>query len=147
MRRCPSRRPAPRDVDTLALLSPLAGASAALARLDARFEGADPAVAEGLRARLALWEAAGWLAHQHGTWVHLTDLGLRAASTRGSLTAAAMSGQPRAVLLTTMEDGPSPEALAEDLAIGQALQLGQLRRRLGEHRGWTPLADTASLRP
>lgn len=135
------------DADVATLLAPLAGASAALARLDARLEGADPAVAEGLRARLALREAAGWLAHQHGTWVHPTDLGLRAASMTGSLTAAAMSGRLRAVLPATMEDGPSPEALAEDLAIGQALQLGQLWRRLAEHRSWTPLGDAASLGP
>lgn len=135
------------EADAIILLAPLAGASAALARLDARLEGAGPAVAEGLRARLALREAAGWLAHQHGAWVHPTDLGLRAASMTGSLTAAAMSGRLRAVLPTTMEDGSSPEALAEDLAIGQALQLGQLWRRLAEHRSWTPLGDAASLGP
>ncbi len=34
-----------------------------------------PAVAEGLRARLALREAAGWLVHQHGSWVHPIDFG------------------------------------------------------------------------
>jgi hypothetical protein len=39
------------------LLTPVADASAALARLDARLEAADPAVADGLRARLALREA------------------------------------------------------------------------------------------
>ncbi len=133
------------DADACTLLAPLAGASAALARLDARLEGADPSVAEGLRARLALREAAGWLAHQHGAWVHPTDLGLRAASMTSSLTVAAMSGRLRAVLPTTMGDGPSPAALAEDLAISQALQVGQLWRRLAEHRGWTPLGDAASL--
>ncbi len=83
----------PHDTSTLdafALLAPLAEASAALARLDARLEAADPAVAAGLRARLALREAAGWLAHQEGTWVHPVDLGLRAASLTGSITVAAM---------------------------------------------------------
>ena len=44
--------------DASALLAPLAEASAALARLEA----ADPAVGAGLRVRLVLREAAGWLA-------------------------------------------------------------------------------------
>ncbi|HST75419.1 MAG TPA: hypothetical protein VLJ20_08610, partial [Acetobacteraceae bacterium] len=45
--------------------------------------------ADGLRARLALREAAGGLAHPHGAWVHPTDLALREAGLTGSLTAAA----------------------------------------------------------
>ena len=106
------------------LLAPLAEASAAFARLDARLEAADPAVADGLRARLALREAAGWLAHQYAAWVHSADLGLRAAGLTSSITIAAMSGRLRATLPTTTEDAPLPEALAEDLGVVQALQLG-----------------------
>ena len=144
----PSKRPsvAP-GLDAPALFAPLAEASAALARLDARIEAADPAVAEGPRACLALREAAGWLAHQHGAWVHPTDLGLRAAGLTGSITIAAMSGRLRATLPTTTEDAPLPEALAKDLGVVQALQLGRLWLRLAEHRTWTPLADAASLKP
>jgi len=148
----PGPYPAPRpgrtaDGDAATLLEPLANASAALARLDARIEASAPAVAEGLRARVALREAAGWLAHQHGAWVHPTDLGLRAAFMTGSITVAALSGRQRAALPSTLGEGPPPEVLAEDLAVGQALHLAQLWKRLAEQRSWTPLADAAAVRP
>src|SRR5436190_21366846 len=47
------------------LLATLADAADALARLDARVAAADQTVRDGLLARLALTEAAGWLAHAH----------------------------------------------------------------------------------
>jgi hypothetical protein len=128
------------------LLTPVADASAALARLDARLEAADPAVADGLRARLALREAAGWLAHQHGTWVHPVDLGLRDAGLTGSVTAASMRGRLRTVLPSTLGEPARTEAAvaapaAEDTAIALALQFARLWLRLAEHRSWAPLAD------
>ena len=46
-----------------ALLIPLARAQDAVARLEAAVAAAPDAVAAGLRARLALFEAAGFLAH------------------------------------------------------------------------------------
>jgi len=141
----PTRPGRAADSDAAALLGPLADASAALARLDARLEASMQAVAEGLRARLALREAAGWLAHQHGAWVHPTDLGLRAAFMTGPITVAALSDRLRAALPSTLGEGPPPEALAEDLAVGQALHLAQLWKRLAEQRSWTPLADAAAL--
>jgi hypothetical protein len=108
-------------------------------------------VAEGLRARLALREAAGWLAHQYASWVHPTDLGLREAGLTGSVTAAAMSGRLRRALPATTAaaatTGTTPDAAAEDHAVAEALQLGRCWRRLAEHRSWSPLADAASLRP
>jgi hypothetical protein len=66
----PHRRPpsAPADraglaaADLPVLLATLADAADALARLDARTAAADDAVRAGLLARLALTEAAGWLA-------------------------------------------------------------------------------------
>lgn len=134
------------DGGTAALLGPLSDASTALARLDARLEASTPAVAEGLRARLALREAAGWLAHQHGAWVHLTDLGLRAAFMTGPITVAALSDRLRAALPSTLGEGPPPDVVAEDLAVGQALRLAQLWKRLADQRSWTPLADAAALR-
>lgn len=137
-------------LDIAALLLPLAEASAALARLDARLDGAPPDLAGGLRARLALREAAGWLAHQHGTWVHPTDLGLRDAGLTGSVTAAAMSGRLHRALpattATATATGTAPAPVAEDLAIAQALQLGRWWRRLAEHRTWSPLAAAPALR-
>jgi len=47
------------------LLTALADASDALARLDARAATANDAMRDGLPARLALTEAAGWFAHSH----------------------------------------------------------------------------------
>ncbi len=178
------RTPPSDGLDAAALLRPLADAAAALARLDARVEGADAAVADGLRARLALREAAGWLAHQHRTWVHPIDLALRDAGLTGSTTAAAMAGRlptalpvtsalakaagthtggtsaelpkvpasgshpevaPAARIATEGADAAAQASVAEDLAVGQALQLARLWRRLAEHRGW-PLDDAAALR-
>jgi len=133
------------------LLAPIADAASALARLNARIETAGSAMAEGLIARLALREAAGWLAHRHGTWIHPTDLGLRAAGLTGSITAASVSGRLRAALPTTMRSGPdsgggAPDGLAEDAAVAQALRFARLWRRLAEHRSRTPLDDAAALR-
>jgi len=64
------------DVDLL--LATLADAADALARLDARVAASDETLRVGLLARLALAEAAGWLAHAQ-SWVHPLDLALRAA--------------------------------------------------------------------
>jgi hypothetical protein len=127
------------------LLKPLAEASAALARLDARLEAADPAVADGLRGRLALREAAGWLAHQYGTWVHPTDLGLREAGLTGSVTAAAMGGRLRATLPATLDNRAPPERLAEDQGVARSLCLSRLWLRLAGSGHWTPLSDAAAL--
>ncbi len=144
---CPDHPPGQAATDIAALLRPLAEASATLARLDARLDSAAPDLAEGLRARLALREAAGWLAHQHGSWVHPTDLGLREAGLTGSVTAAALSGRLRRALPATTAAATPPEAVAQDLAVAQALRFGRWWRRLAEHHTWSPLADAASLRP
>jgi hypothetical protein len=63
--------------DLPALLGPLTAAQDALARLDAMAAAAPWPVREGLIARLAFREAAGWLATL-GCWVHPRDLALRA---------------------------------------------------------------------
>src|SRR5690349_15491200 len=59
--------------DIAALLTPLAFAQDALARLDARAEAAPAPLRDGLIARLAFREAAGCLAAEHA-WVHPHDL-------------------------------------------------------------------------
>ena len=64
------------DAELAGLLGPLCDATDALARLDARAAAAPDAVREGLLARMAAAEAAGWLAHAHA-WVHPLDLALR----------------------------------------------------------------------
>ena len=60
----------------------LAEAQDAVARLEATAATASPTVIEGLRARVAYREAAGWLAHTH-TWIHPCDLALRDAGPTG----------------------------------------------------------------
>src|ERR1700761_4763805 len=72
------------------LLAPLAAATDALARLDARAAMATEPGRAGLLARMALAEAAGWLAHSHA-WVHPLDLALRDAGLTAS-TALAFTG-------------------------------------------------------
>jgi HTH DNA binding domain len=126
------------------LLAPLATAVEAVARLDARAGCASDRVAEGLRRRLALREAAGWLAHQ-GAWVHPTDLALREAGLTGSYTAAAITGRLRSALPATSDAGPL-DHVADDLAVSCALQLGRLWLRLAERRTWAPLASADALR-
>src|SRR5271163_4737916 len=69
----PSPRKAAVEPDyTHPLLTPLAQAQDAIARLEARAEAASPAVAEGLRARIAYREAAGWLTYSN-IWIHPQD--------------------------------------------------------------------------
>ncbi len=76
------------------LLQPLAEGQDAVGRLEASAAAASPALAEGLRARIAYREAAGWLAHGH-TWVLSRDLALRDAGLTGSSAVAALpTGRP-----------------------------------------------------
>src|SRR4051812_9154025 len=72
----PRPRRAAATATSEALLAPLAHAAAALARLDAAADAASPAVQQGLIARLAYAEAAGWLASQ-GITAHPVSLALR----------------------------------------------------------------------
>ena len=113
--------PAPRpprvsagEIDGHPLLVPLAEAQDAVARLEATAATASAAVVEGLRARVAYREAAGWLAHTH-TWIHPRDLALRDAGLTGSYTAAALAGRLDAELPTMTADGQR----ARHGAIGQ----------------------------
>lgn len=122
------------------MLMPLAAAQDALARLEASAAAASEAVQEGLRTRIALREAAGWLAH-HGTWIHPTDLALREAGLGGSYTAAAMGQRLPFVLPATTGDGRPLEEVPEDLLVDQALALARLWRRLAELRSWSPWTE------
>jgi hypothetical protein len=131
--------------DTHPLLTPLADAADAMARLEASLAAASPTVAEGLRARIAYREAAGWLAHAH-TWVHPRDLALRDASLTGSYAVAALAGRLDAELPTMTKGGSVPEVVPSDQMVGAALRLARLWRRLAEHRTWRPVADVAAVR-
>ena len=94
-RRCPAQRGPPPPSSPICSV-PLALATDALARLDARAAAAPDAVRAGLLARMAFAEAAGWLAHAHA-WVHPLDLALRAAGLTASTALAAVGRGHRAL--------------------------------------------------
>jgi hypothetical protein len=127
------------------LLLPLAHAQDAVARLEALAEAASPAVAEGLRARMAYREAAGWLAHTH-TWIHPQDLALRDARLTNSYGAAAIAGRLAVELPAMAAQGAIFDVTPSDHLVGTALRFAQLWRRLAELRTWSPLSDAAALR-
>ena len=133
------------DTETHPLLVPLADAADTVARLEASIAAASLAVAEGLRARVAYREAAGWLAHAH-TWIHPRDLALHDAGMTGSYTVAALAGRLGAELPTMTAAGSKPDAVPSDQMVGAALRLARLWRRLAEHRTWHPVADVAAVR-
>ena len=89
------------------LLAPLAAAQDALARLDARAETAPDPVRRGLIARLALREAAGWLA-AHNAWVHPDDLALRTGNLAGRFDTAAQIARPEHALPARSPPPPAP---------------------------------------
>ena len=100
-----------------ALLLPLATAQDALARLEVEAALASEPVHEGLVARLALSEAAGWLAH-NGAWVSATDLALRDARLVG---AWGIAGH-----------GAAPDGVPDDRLVGHALLLARHWRAMAE---------------
>ncbi len=122
---------------------PLARAQDAVARLEAAVAAAPDAVAAGLRARLALFEAAGFLAHC-GSAVHPHDLALREAHLTGSYTLAALTGQLRVAAPWTTADGGGG-AVADDHLVADALAYARQWRRLAELATWLPLRSLESL--
>jgi hypothetical protein len=121
----------------LVLLTALADATDALARLDARVAAAEDAVRDGLCARLALTEAAGFLAHAH-VWVHPLDLALRDAGLTAPAALAALGAGSRALPHTIAqpagrlgwEDPPLETLPAADQGVADGLELARLLRRL-----------------
>jgi hypothetical protein len=126
------------------LLTPLARAQDAVARLEARTEAASEAVAEGLRARMAYLEAAGWLRQAH-VWIHPWDLALRDNRLTGSYAVAALGNRFATELSSTVAQKAGLNAAPSDGVVNQALRLARLWRRLAELRTWRPLSDAAML--
>jgi hypothetical protein len=124
-------------IDLPALLGPLCDAQDALARLDARTTAAGPTIRDGLIARLAYAEAAGWLAHVQA-WVHPLDLALRDLDLTGSYAVAAAGGGARVMPHTygggerqAGWDAQPFDAMADaDRAVADALALARLLRQL-----------------
>src|SRR6187399_3088066 len=94
-----------------AMLGSLIAAQDALARLEAETAMVPAVLRDGLGARMAVREAAGWLAH-HGSWVHPVDLALREAGVTGSYAAAELGMRLPSVLPATVAEGG--EDLPED---------------------------------
>ena len=103
----------------------------------------------GLIARLALREAAGWLAAQHA-WVHPDDLALRSRNLAGRFDTAAQIARPEHALPRTLAAAPGPWDDPEDLAalarnerlVVHALALA--RRLAALPRRHDPLAGVAA---
>ena len=122
-----------------ALLKLLVNAQDALSRLDALAGAAPESIRRGLLARMALREAAGWLAFRHA-WVHPLDLALRGAGVLGTFTNAqsgfAARAMPHTVGARAMEpweDMDPFRGLEADKAALQAIDKAKaLAERAGE---------------
>jgi hypothetical protein len=130
-----ARKPAPEPDYDHPLMTPLAAAQDAVARLEAKVETASEAVAEGLRARMSYLEAAGWLRSHFS--VHPWDLALRDASLTASYGAAVRADRLEAVLPATVAqesglDVAPSVAVRLDINANQALRLARLWRQLAE---------------
>jgi hypothetical protein len=135
---------APAPLPVQELLLPLAQAEDALSRLDALAGAASPAVQAGLAARMALSEAAGWLAVEE-IWVHPRDLALRDARLTGSTAAALVGERLASVLPSTLHDAEAaPIEAPADAAIERALALARALRRLASLQTVDPLDSTES---
>lgn len=144
-------------LDWAALALPLAAAEDALSRLDAAAEAASPALREGLVARLAFAEAAGWLASAADrAWIHPRDLALAEAGLLGDFAAAALGGRGAASLPATAGGLGSPgrasailaaevDRLPDGATLAQGLALARSLRRLASLSSWNPLAAPADL--
>jgi hypothetical protein len=108
--------------DLPALLGPLTEAQDALARLDAMVATAPEPIREGLIARVAFREAAGWLATA-GCWVHPRDLALRAAHLIGPTELPNTAGHH-------WEDMDSTTRLLAEGHVATALALARFLRHL-----------------
>ena len=115
-----------------------------MARLEAAAAAASAPVRDGLGARLAFREAAGWLAQQ-GHWIHPVDLALRDAGLTGSYAAARLGQRLPSVLPATAEASEPLQHVPDDQEVALALTVARLWRRLCESQTWRPLQDPGAL--
>lgn len=124
------------------LLIPLSRAQNSVARLEAAVAGVSDAVAEGIRARMAYAEAAGWMAHV-STWIDPNELALRDSGLRGAYIPALRKGILKGGPAATVDEF---ERVSSKRHIAAALRFATQWRRLAEFTTWRPLADVASVR-
>ena len=108
---------------------PLARAQDAVARLEASIEAASPDIATGLRARVSLHEASGFLGHLQTT-VHPRDLALHEAGLTGSYAAASILGTLANELPWSSAAGLEHDAAPKDWIVDQALHYARMWRHL-----------------
>src|SRR5262245_50214599 len=142
--RPPTRAPTGAGQGDLAdLLAPLCAATDALARLDAGAQAAPEPVRAGLLARLALLEAAGFLAHAQA-WIHPLDLSLRDLGLAPSLALVATGGGRRALPhtaasgATAWDDTPLDDLPSGEAALADALAFARFLPRLAGAAGRDP---------
>ncbi len=116
------------------LLIPLARAQDAIARLEAGVDAASEDIAAGLRARVSLHEASGFLGHHHTT-VHPRDLALHEAGLTGSYAAASILGTLANELPWSFANGLEHDAAPKDWVVDQALHYARLWRQLATQPG------------
>jgi hypothetical protein len=138
-----ARKPAAEPDYDHALLTPLAHAQDSAARLEAKMEAASDAVAEGLRAYGLSRSSRLAAARACMVWI---DLALRDAALTGSYAAAAFADRLKTAMPATAALESDWAASPSDVVVNEALRLARLWRRLGELRGWRPLADADALR-
>lgn len=147
--KAPKKAPSPSIA--AGFLKALSGAEDALSRLDSATAAAPPAVQEGMAARMAFHEAAGWLSHADA-WVHPLDLALRDLGLTGSFLAAAIGRRLPGELPTTLGsnailgwNAEDPDSLPADIAVAGALTLARTLRRLATTVSFKPLSSAAAL--
>ncbi len=123
------------------LLLPLSRAQNSVARLEAAVAAASDPVTEGIRARIAYTEAAGWLAHV-SSWIHPNELALRDSGLRGAYMPAVRKG----ILKPSIPEVDGFELFSSKQPIAAALRFAKQWRRLAEFTTWRPLADAADVR-
>ncbi len=116
----------------LATVSKLIRAQDAIARLEAGLAAAQPDIAAGCRARLALYEAVGYVAHQ-GSTIHHRDLALRDVGMTGSYLAAFAGGRITQEARWSGVGHVDEPDLPEDLDIMIALAYAKQWQRLIEY--------------
>ncbi|MEI7710022.1 MAG: hypothetical protein WCI94_01225 [Rhodospirillales bacterium] len=117
-----------------AWLIPLARTQDAIARLEASVDAVSDDIATGLRARVSLHEASGFLGHRQTT-VHPRDLALHDAGLTGSYAAASVLGTLANELPWSFAHGLEPDAAPGDWIVEQALHFARLWRQLATQPG------------
>lgn len=117
---------------------PLARAQDAIARLEAGIDAASEDIATGLRARVSLHEASGYLGHHHTT-VHPRDLALHEAGLTGSYAAASILGTLANELpwsfAAGLEQDSAPNDWPRERLVDRALHYARLWRQLATQQG------------